>query len=54
VTEEVYSLTFPDGSPVHIGELQLWLDQLRADPEVSDDEFIVAAGIVKHLRASLN
>lgn len=55
VTEEaVYRLTFPDGSPVRVGELQLWLDMLRSDPEVSDQEFVVAAGIVKQLRAHLN
>lgn len=55
VTEEsAYRLTFPDGSPVRVGELQLWLDMLRSDPEVSDQEFVVAAGIVKQLRAHLN
>jgi hypothetical protein len=49
-----YRLTFPSGEPVKVGELQKWLDLLRADPEVTDEEFVVAAGIVKSLRAHLN
>ncbi len=52
--EVTYRLTFPDGSPVRVGELQAWLDMLRRDEDVSDQEFVVAVGIVKQLRASLN
>lgn len=51
---DTYELTFPDGRPVHIGQLQEWLDEMRADPEVDDEEFAVAVGIVKHIRARLN
>ena len=54
VEEETYKLTFPDGSPVHEGELQEWLDQLRSDPSISDQEFTIAAGIVQQIRAHLN
>ena len=49
-----YQLTFPDGTPVRVGELQKWLDLLRADPEVTDEEFVIAAGIVRQIRAHLN
>jgi hypothetical protein len=52
--EIVYKLTFPDGSPVQEGELQKWLDCMRTDPDVTDDELVTAIGIVKQLRAQLN
>lgn len=51
---EVYKLSFPDGTPVHEGQLQEWLNLLRSDPDVSDEEYMVAAGIVKQIRAHLN
>lgn len=47
-------LTFRDGSPVGEGELQEWLRELRADPEIDDEEFAVAVGMVKSIRARLN
>ena len=52
--ETTYSLSFPDGRPVHIGELQEWLNEVRADPDVSDEEFVLAASIIRQIRAKLN
>lgn len=51
---DTYRLTFRDGTPVQVGQLQEWLAQLRADEEVDDDEFIAAVNIVRQIRAHLN
>jgi hypothetical protein len=54
MTEEVYFPAFPDGSPVTIGRFQEWLDMIRADPGVSEEEYQVAEAMINHVRRRLN
>ena len=48
------TLTFPGGKRVGEGELELWLNALEADPEVTGLEMLLARSIVRHIRISAN
>jgi hypothetical protein len=51
--DDTYSPVFPDGSPVGLGQLQEWLDGIKAD--YTDEETCkVAEAIVTVIRRRLN
>ena len=49
-----YVLTFPDGRLVGEGELDMWLEEINAEPEFSQDQRDMAAAIVHRVRALNN
>lgn len=53
ISVDEYVLTFPDGRIVGEGELDLWLEEINAQPHFDQDQRDIAAAIVWRIR-SLN
>ena len=54
ISADEYILTFPNGEIVGEGELEMWLEQVNAEPKFNQDQRDTARAIVWRIRALAN